>query len=36
MKAFEDALRAQAEALEERECRKLKLIALRRWKAVAA
>jgi ribonuclease HII len=36
MKAFENALRAQAEALDERECRKLKLISLRRWKLVAA
>jgi len=36
MKAFEEALREHAEGLEERECRKLKLIALRRWKLVAA
>ena len=36
MKAFEEAMRAQAESLEERECKKLKLIALRRWRLVAA
>jgi len=36
MAAAEGALRAQAESLEERECRKLKLIASRRWKLVAA
>jgi len=36
MAAAEEALRSQAESLEERECRKLKLIASRRWKLVAA
>ncbi|HZZ92244.1 MAG TPA: ribonuclease HII [Usitatibacter sp.] len=36
MRAFDAALRGQASSLEERECRKLRLIALRRWKLVAA
>jgi len=36
MAAAEEALRAQTAALEEREFRKLKLIASRRWKLVAA
>jgi ribonuclease HII len=34
--AAEEALRGQSGSLEERECRKLKLIASRRWKLVAA
>jgi ribonuclease HII len=36
MSACDRALRAQEGVLEERECRKLKLIATRRWKWVAA
>jgi hypothetical protein len=30
--AFDAALRAQIDALAERECRKLRLLVLRRWK----
>jgi ribonuclease HII len=36
MAAFEELLRTRGPALEERECRKLRLIASRRWKLVAA
>lgn len=35
LKAFEAALRTQAEALPEPECKKLRLLAARRWKVVA-
>ena len=35
LKAFEAALRTQAEALAEPECKKLRLLAARRWKVVA-
>ncbi len=36
MEAFENALRARAADLTEAECRKLRLLAGRRWKAIAA
>jgi hypothetical protein len=33
--AFETALRAQAETLAERECKKLRLLVARRWKVLS-